>query len=65
MIGNGCLLGQVATFMDSLHLTYREVVYEIPYRNLVIMGRDKLRPCYGKKVVATSGKSMAARRRGG
>lgn len=49
--------------MDSLNLSYKEVVYEIPYRNLLIMQKDKSRVCYGKKVVKTTGKSMAARRK--
>lgn len=37
--------------MDSLHLSYDEVVNRIPYRNLVIMQKDKLRACYGSKMV--------------
>lgn len=41
-VGNATMLGQIATFMESLHLSYREVVYEIPYRNLNIMLKDKL-----------------------
>lgn len=32
--------------MDSLHLTYGQVVNEIPYRNLVIMSKDKARIAY-------------------
>ena len=36
--------------MENLHLTYREVVYEIPYRNLVLMQRDKLHTVTGIKV---------------
>ena len=36
------MLGQIASFMENLHLTYREVLEEIPYRNLVIMQKDKL-----------------------
>lgn len=56
-------MGQIATFMEALHLTYDEVVYKIPYRNLVIMQRDKLHVCYGTKVNKVSGKEMAARRR--
>lgn len=58
------MLGQIATFMDNLHLSYQEVVYEIPYRNLVIMQRDKLRVVYGEKVKKVSGKELAARRKG-
>lgn len=62
MIGNDTIMGQIATFMDTLHLSYREVVYEIPYRTLLLMQKDKLRPCYGTKVRHISGKEMAARR---
>lgn len=64
MIGNDTMFGQIATFMDTLHLSYREVVYEIPFRTLLLMQKDKLRPCYGTKVKKISGKDMAARRMG-
>lgn len=43
VIGNDCLLGQIATFQESLNLTYDEVLDRIPYRNLIIMQKDKLR----------------------
>ena len=33
--------------METLHLTYREVLEEIPYRNLVIMQKDKLHVASG------------------
>lgn len=33
--------------MDSLHLSYQEVVKEIPYRNLLLMAKDKQRVAYG------------------
>ena len=46
-VGNDCLLGQIATFMDNLHLSYDDVVYKIPYRNLIIMQKDKLHAVYG------------------
>lgn len=42
------MLGQIATFMEALHLTYDEVLDKIPYRNLLIMSRDKLRAAYGE-----------------
>lgn len=58
------MLGQIATFMDNLHLSYDEVVYKIPYRNLVIMQRDKIRVVYGEKVRKVSGKELAVRRKG-
>ncbi len=63
MIGNDTLLGQIATLVETLHLSYEEVVYKIPYRNLLIMQKDKLHPCTGVKIKRTTGKEMAARRR--
>jgi hypothetical protein len=57
------MLGQVASFMENLHLSYQEVIYEIPYRNLVIMQRDKLHSVTGTKVTKVNGKDMASRRR--
>ncbi len=49
VIGNDCLFGQIATFQEALNLTYREVFEEIPYRNLIIMQKDKLRPLYNSE----------------
>lgn len=49
--------------MEALCLSYDEVVYKIPYRNLLIMQKDKIHPCTGVKVNKISGKNMAARRR--
>lgn len=34
--------------MENLHLSYNEVVNVIPYRNLVIMQKDKLHVVYGE-----------------
>lgn len=34
--------------MENLHLTYDEVVDKIPYRNLVIMQKDKLHVASGE-----------------
>lgn len=34
--------------MEHLHLSYDEVVRKIPYRNLQVMMRDKLRTARGK-----------------
>lgn len=62
MIGNDTLLGQIATLVETLHLSYEEVVYKIPYRNLLIMQKDRLHACIGVKVQRMSGKDMAARR---
>jgi len=33
--------------MENLHLTYKEVLEDIPYRNLVIMQKDKLHVASG------------------
>lgn len=33
--------------MDSLHLSYTEVLRKIPYRNLLLMAKDKQRVAYG------------------
>ena len=42
------MIGQIATFMESLHLTYNEVLDGIPYRTLLIMSRDKMRIATGE-----------------
>lgn len=34
--------------MENLHLSYDEVVNKIPYRNLVIMQKDKLHVASGE-----------------
>ena len=34
--------------MEVLHLSYDEVVFKIPYRNLIIMQKDKLHTLYGE-----------------
>lgn len=49
--------------METLHLSYYEVLDKIPYRNLIIMQKDKMHPVYGKKKEVISGKDMAKRRR--
>ena len=59
------MIGQVATFMETLHLTYEEVVNRIPYRVLLIMQKDKLHEVFGEKAERISGKDMMARRMGG
>lgn len=56
-------MGQIASFMDSLHLTYDEVVNKIPYRNLIIMQKDKQHEAFGDVVKKISGKELANRRR--
>lgn len=48
--------------MENLRLTYREVVEEIPYRNLVMMQKDKLHVVYGDKIEEVTARSMAGRK---
>lgn len=60
--GNACLLGQVASFMESLHLTYDEVVDRIPYRDLVLMQKDKLHVVYGDTVEEVGARGMMERK---
>ena len=47
-IGNDTLVGQIASFMEALSLSYHEVVYEIPYRTLLLMSKDKARVAVGE-----------------
>ena len=56
--------GQIAYLIDTLHLSYTEVFEIIPYRNLLMMQRDKLHAVYGgQKVNRISGKELANRRK--
>jgi hypothetical protein len=51
--------------METLHVSYSEAFEVIPYRNLLMMQRDKLRAVYGgHKVKRISGKELAGRRNG-
>ena len=60
--GNATLMGQIATFMENLHLSYDDVYSRIPYRNLMVMQKDKLHTVMGSKVHKISGKEMMAHR---
>lgn len=62
MIGNECMLGQIASFMESLGMTYDEVVYRFPYRTLLLMQKDKMHICTGVKVSKVTGAEMLARK---
>lgn len=57
------MLGQIASFMENLHLTYTEVVEVIPYRNLVLMQKDKLHVVYGDKIEEVSARSLSSRKK--
>lgn len=49
--------------MENLHLSYYEVTEKIPYRNLVMMQRDKQHEVFDDVVKKVSGKDFAARRK--
>lgn len=62
-VGNTTFFGQIAHLIDTLHLSYTEVFEVIPYRNLLMMQRDKLHAVYrGQKVNSSSGKDMLKRK---
>lgn len=56
------MLGQIASFMDALHLNYKEVFEEIPYRNLLMMQKDKLHESFGDVIKKTSSSEIAGNR---
>ncbi len=58
-------MGQVATFMENLHLTFPEVMDGVPYRNLLLMQRDKVHIVYGKLVKRVSAKDRLRQMRAG
>lgn len=62
-VGNTTFFGQIAHLIDTLKLSYMEVYEVIPYRNLLMMQRDKLHAVNGKKVQRISGKELAKRRK--
>lgn len=49
--------------MENLHLTYREVTEIIPYRNLVIMQKDKLHTISGDVLKEVSDSEMFKNRK--
>lgn len=67
MTGNNCLLGQIATFRESLGFSYDEIVRRIPYQSLVVMQMDKLQVRSGDvpEVQVMTGREMLGRKRNG
>lgn len=55
------MMGQVATFMESLHLSYTEVFEVIPYRQLIIMAKDKQHTAFYGLRHEMTGEEMAAK----
>lgn len=52
--GGNTLDGQLVSFIEHLHLSYREVYEVIPYRRLLLMQKDKLHLVYGECLVEMS-----------
>ena len=50
--------------MRDLGLTYHQVVYEIPYRNLLIMSKDILHETTGDVIVEMSARDFLMRKGG-
>ena len=55
------MLGQIASFMESLKLSYHDVVYEIPYCNLLLMQKDILHAVTGDLIVERTGRDLLNR----
>lgn len=55
------MMGQIATFMETLKLTYNEVVYRIPYRNLLLMQKDILHQVTGDLIIERDGRYLLNR----
>ena len=55
------MLGQIASFMESLKLPYDDVVYRIPYRNLLLMQKDILHAVTGDLIVERTGRDLLNR----
>nr|DAU59684.1 MAG TPA: hypothetical protein [Bacteriophage sp.] len=55
------MIGQVATFMETLKLTYNEIVYRIPYRNLLLMQKDILHQVTGDLIIERDGRYLLNR----
>jgi hypothetical protein len=63
ILGNNSLIGQVATFMEQLHVSYKEATSELSFPLLLLMSIDKMRVDYGNgeaepEVKKLSGKEL-------
>ena len=61
MIGNETMMGQIATFMETLKLTYNEIVYRIPYINILLMQKDILHQVTGDLIIERDGRYLLNR----
>lgn len=41
IVGGNTIVGSIASFMENLHLSYKEVYSELPYLLLLLMSADK------------------------
>lgn len=68
IVGGNTIAGSIASFMENLHFSYREVYEELPYLLLLLMMADKPRVVYDKKgdteVKRMSGKELMRQKRG-
>ncbi|WFE84985.1 hypothetical protein [Parabacteroides chongii] len=55
------MMGQIATFMEALKLSYNDVVYKIPYRNLLLMQKDILHQVTGDLLIERDGQYLLNR----
>lgn len=62
-LGNTNMMGQVASFMENLHLSYKEVFEVIPYPQLLMMSADKLRISTGEKERVVSGRDLLKKKK--
>lgn len=69
ILGNNNLAGQVASFIEQLHLSYKEVTSELSFPLLLLMSVDKMRVDYGQgetepEMKKLSGKEMLKQKKG-
>lgn len=68
IVGGETITGQIASFIENLNLSYKEVYEELPYLLLVLMMADKPRTVYGDEekteVKKMSGKELLKQKRG-
>ena len=67
VVGGDSIAGQIASFMENLHLSYTEIYEGIPYILLLAMSADKPRAVYEDKdkpeVIKMPGKDVLKAKR--
>lgn len=69
VLGNNNLIGQVSSFMENLHLSFKEAYEELSFPLLLMMAADKMRINHGSdepktEVKSLSGKEMLKQKKG-